>query len=433
MRATVALLTLALLTGCSGQDRVEPTTADGPAPEESAAPAATTDGLDEETTRQIREILQRAGALFQQTRFDEALEAAASAIDLAPSHEPTYEVLSRWYGQLDRNDLAIAGFERFAAADPSGSRCMARHQALSGDRALALQTLDRCVEDAPAHGGCRSERASLRLPAGDFSGAVEDLRVAHAAAPDSRTTARYAEALRVTGSYDEARPVVEAALADDPSSVELLLALAVLQTRNREDDAAETSLRQALELDPKSHRVMRLLGGLALRRGSETEGRFLLSRADLYRDYQSTMRSLINQIAATRAPQAALMIAELELTVGEYAQAQQWVDRARAGGPSDRLTAAQAWISYAVGDVARGDAELARLGNRNDGHTALIRAVRAFRLGEHDEAARLLQQAVAHGPNERSFLRRVADLYVAMGDQGSAEAILLRAATAGYP
>ena len=36
----------------------------------------------------------------------------------------------------------------------------------------------------------------------------------------------YAEGLRVTGSYDEALAVVQAALVDDPESVELLLALA---------------------------------------------------------------------------------------------------------------------------------------------------------------------------------------------------------------
>jgi len=434
VRAAALSLLLVLLVGCSGQESSEAPTETSPATGDR--PAATTapgDALDEKTTREIREVLQRAGSLFQQTRFDEALEAAASAIELAPAHEPTYEVLSNWYGQLDRNDLAIAAFERFTEVDPSGLRFMARHQALSGDHAAALGTLDRCIEEAPGHGGCRSERAALRLPAGDFNGAVEDLRVAHGAMPDARTVALFAEALRVTGAYDESRQVVEAGLAADPASTDLMIALASLQMREREDDEAETTLRGVLELDAKSPRATRLLGGLVLRRGDEVEGRFLLARADLYRDYQSTMRALMGQVAATRDPRAALMIAELELTVGEYARAQQWVDRARAGGDAtSRLAAAQAWISYATGDVARGDAELATLRN-DDGRTALVRAVRAFRVGDHDEAGNWLRRAAEQGPNERSFLRRVADLHVAMGDQESADVVLGRAATAGFP
>ena len=48
-------------------------------------------------------------------------------------------------------------------------------------------------------------------------------------------------------------------------------------------------------------------------------------------------------------------------------------------------------------------------------------------------AATWLQRAISNGPNERNFLHRAADLYVAMGDQDSADALLVRAATAGFP
>ncbi len=228
--------------------------------------------------------------------------------------------------------------------------------------------------------------------------------------------------------------MVQAALADDPESLELLLALASLQLRERQDDEAEATLRKAIELDPKSHKALRLLGGLVLRRGDEGVGKFLLSRADRFRDYHLTVRSLMGEVAATGDPKASLMIAELELTVGEYAKAQQWVDRARAGGaPAKRLAAAQAWISYALGEVARGDAELAHIGDEEDGRAALVRAARAVRTGDRAEAANWLHRATERGPNERSFLRRIADLHIAMGDQASADKMLARAATAGFP
>ena len=166
----------------------------------------------------------------------------------------------------------------------------------------------------------------------------------------------------------------------------------------------------------------------------EVEGRYRLARADLYGDYHSTRRMLIQDIAANRNATAVLMIAELDLTIGNYQDAQRWLETARAeGAPAQRLAAAQAWTWYALGDMPKGDAELARAGGENNGRANLAQAARAVRTGNPGLAVTWLQRAISNGPNERNFLHRAADLYVAMGDQGSADAVLVRAATAGFP
>ena len=422
-----------LIVGCSAP--APPSTDDSPAVVEPNEPTqAPTGEPDAQTLKIIRDELGRAGRLFQQTQFDEALGVAAAAIAKAPQRVEPYKVLSNWYEQLGRHDLAIKAFERFSTEDANGLRFLARHQALSLDADEALATLDRCVEQEPRHAGCRFERASLLLSAGRFSPGVEDLRVSYEVDPDPVTAARLAEALPVTGAYEEAGVLVEAALATNPDSIGLLLARARLQMRDRNDEAAEQTLRRVVELDPTSHVALRSLGGLLLRYGQEVEGRFHLARADLYRDYNETSRSLIQRVAATRNATAALMIAELELTIGDYLGAQRWLGLARAGdAPAQRLAAAQAWTWYALGEMSKGDAELTGAGGPTDGHANLARAARAVRVGDMDDAIRWLQRGITHGPNERSFLRRAADLYLAVGDQDSADALLARAATANFP
>ncbi len=404
-----------------------------PGPATAVADSPATE-MDPGTVERVRAELNIAGRLFQQAKFDEALEAASAAIAITPDRVEPYEVLSNWYAQLERHDMAIDAFERFSAESAHGLRFLARHQALSGDRDTALATLEHCIENEARHPGCRFERALLRQTNGAFEGAVEDLRVAYEVDPNPATAARLAEMLRVTGAYTEIGAIVETALERTPDSPDLLFARARLQLRDRDDAAAEQTLRRMIELDPTSHVALRLFGGVLLRLGYAVEGRYRLAQADLYRDYHKMRRTLIQDVAAGRNATAALMIAELDLTIGNYPSAQRWLERARAeGAPAQRLAAAQAWTWYALGDMTKGDAELARAGGENNGRANLARAARDVRTGNPESAVTWLRRAIANGPNERNFLHRAADLYVAMGDQDSADALRVRAATAGFP
>jgi hypothetical protein len=158
-----------------------------------------------------------------------------------------------------------------------------------------------------------------------------------------------------------------------------------------------------------------------------------LTQADLFRDYHESSRILRGNPGVERNI-AALMLAELELTMGNHQNAQRWLATARANGaPSQRLAAAQAWTWYALGDLAKGDAELARAGGENNPRANLARAGRAVRTGNPEKAGDWLRRAIANGPNERNFLHRAADVYVLIDDTDSAAALRLRTATAGLP
>lgn len=413
-----------LAAGCSGPD---------PADSGDAGPVGVSEP-DLETVKRVQAELNVARRLMQQAEFDAALDAASAAIAITPDQVEPYELLSEWYVQLERHDRAIEAFQRLSAKWTHALQFLARHQAMSGDRETALATLDRCIEKDERHPGCRLERALLRQATGAFDVAVEDFRVAYELDSDPATAARLAEMLRITGAYAEIGAIVESALDDSPDSIDLLLALARQQLRDRDESAGEQTLRRVVELQPTAHIALRMLGGLLLRVGQQAEGNDQLTQADLFRDYQQTRRLLMRGLGADRDYTAALMLAELELTIGNHQDAQRWLARARAeGAPSQRLAAAQAWTWYALGDVAKGDAELARAGGENNPRANLARAGRAVRTGNPEQAGKWLRRAIANGPNERSFLQRAADVYVLIGDADSAAALRLRAATAGPP
>jgi len=402
-----------------------------PAPAGSAGPVGVSDP-DVETVKRVQAELNVAVGLMHQAKFDEALDVASAAIAITPDQIEPYEVLSNWYVQLERHDRAIEAFKRLSAGT-HGLRFLARHQALSEDRETALATLERCIDKDERHPGCRLERALLHQANGAFHAAVEDLRVAYEGDTDPATAARLAEVLRVTGAYAEIGAIVGTALENSPDSVELLLALARQQLRDRDDAAAEQALRRALGLDPTSHVALRMLGGLLLRVGQQAEGNYQLTQADLFRDYHETSRMLIRGLGAGDNA-AALMLAELELTIGNHQDAQRWLAKARAdGAPVQRLAAAQAWTWYALGDVVKGDVELALAGGENNARANLARAGRAVRTGNPEQAEKWLRRALANGPRERNFLHRAADIYILIGDVDSAAALRLRAATAGLP
>ncbi len=390
--------------------------------------------LDPATVQRVQSEFAVVGELLGQGRFGEALDAAAAAITIAPHRIEPYEVLSNWFVQLDRHDRAIEAFDRLSAGNAHGLRFLARHQALSGDRETAEATLERCLERESDHPGCRLERALVLQARGAFEDAATDLRVAYAGDADPATAARLVETLRLTGDYDAIDAVLDTALEADPDSADLLFARARMLLRDRKDTAAEPLLRRVIDLDPTSAPAFRLLGGLLIRTGREAEGRFRLGQADLYRDYHAAIRTLKQGYTDSAHATGALMIAEVELTIGSFDAATGWLDVARAGGASEsRIAAAEAWIAYARGDATRGDAALSRAGGEDDGRANLARAARATRAGNRELAVAWLRRAVATGPNERCFLHRAADLYRTIGDVVAAEDLRLRTATAEFP
>jgi tetratricopeptide (TPR) repeat protein len=94
---------------------------------------------------------------------------------------------------------------------------VARQHYADGRAALALETLDRAIEQFPEHAALLGSRAGMRLEAGRTADALADLELALQLVPDSAVllTSR-AEAYRRFERVDEAMADLDRAVAADP-------------------------------------------------------------------------------------------------------------------------------------------------------------------------------------------------------------------------
>jgi Flp pilus assembly protein TadD len=90
---------------------------------------------------------------------------------------------------------------------------------------------------------------------------------------------RLARTLESRGEATLAVEQLEAARAQEPENVDLIVELAQAQTALRRFDAAERELRRALKLQPDSSAVYLSLGVISLRRGLYTQAEQELRRA----------------------------------------------------------------------------------------------------------------------------------------------------------
>jgi len=104
--------------------------------------------------------------------------------------------------------------------------------------------------------------------------------------------------------------------------------------------------------------------------------------------------------------------------------------RAEADGADAlRLNADRVELAVKRGDLA-GARSLLMLIGATDARSMLAAASYNLALGETAKGLGYLNSAVTHGPQERSFLRRAADLYFAAGRVDEARGLLIRASAA---
>ena len=165
---------------------------------------------------------------------------------------------------------------------------------------------------------------SVKEPASEYSQIVDrwrsegpasvehELREHHASRPDdAQVTKMLALTLCTLDRYDEAKEMLLRALAQAPTSPELLLALGSAQNQHRDYGDAELTARQLLEVKPDSARAQLLLGyaltGQARYRGALGP----LGRALRRRDTRYTAAGLysIALLVGSLAPAAMLPVA----------------------------------------------------------------------------------------------------------------------------
>ena len=165
---------------------------------------------------------------------------------------------------------------------------------------------------------------SVKEPASEYSQIVDrwrsegpasvehELREHHASRPDdAQVTKMLALTLCTLDRYDEAKEMLLRALAQAPTSPELLLALGSAQNQHRDYGDAELTARQLLEVKPDSARAQLLLGYALTGQARYRDALGPLGRALRRRDTRHTAAGLycIALLVGSLAPAAMLLVA----------------------------------------------------------------------------------------------------------------------------
>jgi tetratricopeptide (TPR) repeat protein len=283
----------------------------------------------------------KAQALLSAKRYDESRASLAKA-----------ETLYRDAGEL-------------SDAAQSCANAGAVFERMDGNLKRAEQQVERCVKDYPTQLVALKALADLFNAQGLPDRAVETIRRAAAAAPESvETRLLLADQLYIAKHPEEA--IQEARqTAQDFSSLQAWLTLAELEVRTGDLTGADASLQQAMALaaDPEPIRFRRadLLTSRGDLEGAEAlaaelsdpafqafvRGRIALQRGDAETALQLLEKGLErwpdNAGARAEAGTAAQQLGQLERALGHYREA------ARKDATSSNAGVAGAMIAYALG------------------------------------------------------------------------------------
>jgi tetratricopeptide (TPR) repeat protein len=424
----MTLLIAVIVPACGSEKAPDPPPAPVPAKAGTAAEPASDpeDVIKRDPAYQARK--REFMTAYRAGDFELALQLASVAVEQTPDVEEPYI----WVGRLA---AGVAFFEGLSQRHPDAALAHYHRGHLQWQLrwvADALASFDRAAALDPRDPEAPFWTGTIHHSRGDFDRALEAFRRSHDLEPTSTTkTAQLAEVLRISGSYGESRAVVLAGLTTSPEAAELHYLLGMLHAHDEDAEAAERSLRRAIELDPRHYGAHHGLATLLLRDGRTDEARRLQTASKRLNDYERGLTSLKGQLSGSTDPAVPMLLGELELTAGQFDDALRWFTRAaRLGGDSERLIAGHAEACFRAGRTDCGETLLGRLGDSRDSRVELARAARLLDRGETDAALQKIGEALDRAPEEREFLRRAADLCASAGAQDRSRQLLRRAAGA---
>jgi Flp pilus assembly protein TadD len=124
---------------------------------------------------------EKATALFEQGKFDEAIAVYTTCLDKTPGHLPSIYRRGLAKFKLGRYLEAIEDFNEVLTLEPTNAsylsdRAVARH--LAGDNVEALKDLNTAQELEPNNAYRYSSRAYVKASMGDVEGGIEDYKKA---------------------------------------------------------------------------------------------------------------------------------------------------------------------------------------------------------------------------------------------------------------
>jgi tetratricopeptide (TPR) repeat protein len=247
------------------------------------------------------------------------------------------------------------------------------------------------------------------------------------------------------GDHVQAAADIRHALAIDPKRADFHTELAVIETISGQDGgSAEQELQKAVSLDPKSMVAHLVLAGVLEKKGdlAGAEQQDQLAVEDAPKNLQAYLnlgslymregkKDKAEQTLLQATDQLSDTEAGAELMKGFYDRTGQSdrVPQVYAGLVAKHPKSIPLKIAYAKvletkGDYAQAAAVVDDLSKKNGGNpqVELLRTLLLLHDGKTDEAYTLLQKATKNAPDNQQLLLMEAQLAMAKGDLGSAQA-----------
>lgn len=322
--------------------------------------------------------LEFAHGLYRQKRFQLAAEEYAAHLARSPDGPEALEArffLAECYVQLGNPRDALESFQAVVAArDATPERLPSPRTAMAlfrigeiqfqrRDYAAALPSLQRVVEqfaDSDVAGHAASLLAEAQVETGDLAGAAATLEAARSANPEPAvaTHLKFIEAKLAdrSGRIDEARKGY-GSLAADPNAgapglaADALLALGILEQKEKRPEAAEAAFRTLIDRFPDS--PLQSAARLNLASALEQLGRWpdaVAAYEAFLRDHEGDSDSLL--------PEARYRLGLAKYQAKDYQGAKAALAEAKARGPDGPLAPAVDF-HYAATLVKLGEFEAA--------------------------------------------------------------------------
>jgi tetratricopeptide (TPR) repeat protein len=430
-------------------------------------------GKTQEAERRVQTVLKEnpsaSDALVLQGRLALAHRDSATAVQAfrsvlrdQPEEAEVKVLLSQAYRLQGESSLARETLEQVIKAD--GRHIEARRALLSlelaeGRRVEARRQIDEILAMLPRDVGTLAVLLDLQIEGREWREAEQTLaRFREAGADAFSTDVAEGSLAQAQGQWDKARAAFERALASKPDEPSPLFGLVRIELAQKRPDRAEARLREVLAKSPRHPYAHGMLGEVLLARGDQAQAEQEFREATKVKpdwltpwiDW-STLKQVqkkpMEAIAILREGLQAnpgkqelrMMLASLLNETGQTDEAIKEYDELLRDNP--RLAvAANNLASLLVdrkGDPASLERALAltRDFEKTDPNPFFLDTLGwvYLKLGQHDEAVRVIRQAAAKAPDHPLINYHLGLAYYRTGDRREAKVYLGKAVRSDRP
>ncbi|MCG3134466.1 MAG: hypothetical protein HMLKMBBP_01772 [Planctomycetes bacterium] len=225
----------------------------------------------------VSELIASARNLRDVRRYDLAIQQLSRALEMEPVNTEILGLLAechRYNGDRAKSVDAMTAALRAAPDSPGVRLGAASLLGRMGRHRESIEHAEACLAIAPAWSWAHLHKADGLAGLGDFTGAVESIRLAIAGHPDNaHLRTRLGFFLHALHRNQEAQTEAELALKLDPDDSSTHHLLAGIAAASRNWTAYEAAISEALRLDPENSEAERWRNGVTALRKEERRRR----------------------------------------------------------------------------------------------------------------------------------------------------------------